>query len=71
MKKYSIDLMFQVGVGLLAYSLFVDCGGFLAEWVDPFGLSDFEWCQTNYFGFWGVLLVSVAGNLFLRNWRKN
>lgn len=63
-KKYLVDIAFQIGIVLVAYSLFIDCGNFLAEKRGL--LPSLSVCDENYFGFLGVILISVTINLFFR-----
>jgi hypothetical protein len=63
-KKYLIDIIFQLGVILVAYSFFIDCHSFFAE--EKSLLPSLRVCQENYFGFLGAILISIALNLFIR-----
>jgi hypothetical protein len=63
-KKYVVDIAFQIGIVLVAYSFFIDCGNLLAE--EKGLLPSLSVCSENYFGFWGVIFISLAFNFFFR-----
>lgn len=69
-KKYIVDIIFQAGVLLIAYSLFIECSSFFAESTSGLPSISLGGCDENYFGFWGIILISIALNVIFRKYYK-
>ncbi len=71
-KKYFPDLLLQMGVLFISYAIFLSCGNLISKEIVSNvlpklpSLGGHSYCDRGYLGFFGIIFISVAINIFIR-----